>query len=108
MQSAECAKLRREFINDIVNLLFEAGRHDRSKKWIWLHFIRPYMGIEYQSFLKETKYETEFDHKRLVKLVAKFELLTERAKQVLEKQHCRHLLPKSREVDDVLKHLEEI
>lgn len=109
MQSQQCAKMRREFISDIVHLLFEAGRHDRSKKWIWHHFIRPYLGIGYQSFLKETNPQLEsLDHARLVRLVAKFELLTERGKQMLEKQHCQHLLPNGKEMDEVLRQIEEL
>lgn len=99
--------MRREFISDIVRLLFESGRHDRSKKWIWQHFVRPYLGIGYQSFLKEANPLEPLDHARLVRLVAKFELLAERGKQLLEKQHCRHLLPRTRNMDDVLREIEE-
>lgn len=107
MRNEECMRMRKEYINDIVHLLFESGRHDRSKKWIWHHFVRPYLGINYQTFLKETKPELPIDRRRLAELVAKLELLSERGKHLLEKEHCRDLLPAGKEIDEVLKQLKE-
>lgn len=108
MRNEECVQMRNEYINDIVHLLYESGRHDRSKKWIWYHFIRPFVGINYQTFLKETRKEVPLERKRLAELVAKFELLSERGKMWLEKEHCQDLLPDSKEIDEVLKQLKEL
>lgn len=108
MRNDECIRMRREFINDIVNVFFESGRHDRSKKWVWRHFIYPFLGIEYQTFLKETQPSLPPDPYRLIQLVVKCELLAERGKQLLEKQHCQHLIPQDKEIDEVLRQLKEI
>ena len=50
MRNEECMRMRKEYINDIVHLLFESGRHDRSKKWIWHHFVRPSWGSTIRPF----------------------------------------------------------
>lgn len=109
MRNEDCTRMRKEYISMVVNLLFETGRHDRSKKWIWHHFIRPFVGMEYQTFLKETNPELlPLDRKRLAEMVAKYDLLIERAKLWLEKEHCQDMVPKSKQIDEVLKQIEEL
>lgn len=107
MMNEECKRRRSEFICDITRLLFDPGCHSRSKMWIWENFIYPSLGIGYQTYLKETKANVTFDPNRMVRLVAKIEILSERGRHLLERHHSLHKLPATSEINETLRHLEE-
>ena len=98
---------RREFICDITRLLFDPGCHSRSKMWIWENFIRPALGIGYQTYLRESKMEVSFDTDRIVRLVAKLDILAERGRLMLERHNCLQKLPETSQIDETLRRLTE-
>lgn len=98
---------RREFICDITRLLFDPGCHSRSKMWIWENFIRPALGIGYQTYLKESKMNVPFDTDRIVRLVARFEILADRGRMLLERHNCLQKLPDTAQIDEALRRIKE-
>lgn len=107
MRNEECKRLRQEFICDLTRLLYDPGSHNRSKMWIWEHFIHPALGIGYQTYLKESKSDVAFDPDRLVRLVAKLDILSERGRLLLDRYHYLHKLPNNKEIDEKLRYLKE-
>lgn len=105
MINEACMLRRREFICDITRLLFDPGSHSRSKMWIWENFIQPTLGIGYQTYLKESKMEVPFDPDRIVRLVARFSILADRGRLLLERYNCLHKLPDTSQIDEALRHI---
>ncbi|WP_297554143.1 hypothetical protein [uncultured Alistipes sp.] len=99
MKNSEYMRLRREFICDVTRLLYDPGSHTRSKMWIWRNFILPVLGIGYQTYLKESKADVAFDPDRMSRLVAAFELLTERGHQALGRTAARPRVPGTAETE---------
>lgn len=107
MMNETCKLRRREFICDMTRLLFDPGCHSRSKMWIWENFVRPALGIGYQTYLKESKMDIPFDPDRIVRLVAKLDILADRGRLLLERYNCLHKLPETSEIDEALRRLKE-
>lgn len=52
MSKKERLNVRNWHIRQITDLLYEPGRHDRCRKWIWSHYIRPLFGLQYQTYCR--------------------------------------------------------
>ena len=52
-----------EIVQGIVEVWYEPGRHDRSKKWIYTHKVQPLLRISERTFNNLLKVKLKEDRK---------------------------------------------
>ena len=57
--------LRIEAVKSMISDLYEPGRQDRNKRWVWRHAAAPLMGISLRTFSRYVNTPDEDDKKAL-------------------------------------------